>query len=171
MNLFLFILAASPLMVTLIHAALNRVPAVTRGLPRQFVALLAGAAGAAPMGLLSWVVYLFLADTIQIPSPIIYTATTYIALCYCYFHIFNMSETARRVRILREIDCGKSLSELSGVYQSGRMLENRLERLLATGQIKLSDGRYFIRSRTLLYAAKLLFLWGRILGLKARERL
>lgn len=72
-------------------------------------------------------------------------------LAHLYFHVFNMSETARRIRLILEIKSGQPVGE----YRDETMLEKRLERLFALGQLEMRDGR--IRSRrTVLRSVALL---------------
>lgn len=81
----------------------------------------------------------------------------YSALGYCYFHFLNLGETARRIRILRELyetKDGLTLDEILVKYNSKRMVELRLERLLKSGQVLLANGRYYIKSSFLLTAAR-----------------
>jgi len=84
---------------------------------------------------------------------------SYLALVYCYvFGFYNMGESARRVRILRELlsagERGMSLKEMLQVYNAGMILDIRLERLATAGQIIEKNGRYMIGSRQMLAAAK-----------------
>ena len=80
-----------------------------------------------------------------------------IALGYGYFHFVNLGETARRIRLLREIYCevnGITEAELVKRYNSKTMLELRLNRLLSKGQIIAHDNRYFIHSRLMLFITR-----------------
>lgn len=86
-------------------------------------------------------------------------AVTYGALGYCYFHFINMGETARRIRILRELyEAGGvlTLEEIMKRYNASEMVHHRLNRLLANGQIKYENGRYFIADQTVLNIAKVM---------------
>lgn len=143
-----------------------RVAGIT--VPNQLAAAAGVAVGFVPMGIATWFAHL---GGFVKPADLAITAgysfSVYVVLGYCYFHLFNMSETARRVRILYEINRRKRLTgaELSGIYGAGQMLENRIERLVSTGQIKKSGERYMISSRWLYNAARLFAIWGRILNL------
>ena len=86
---------------------------------------------------------------------------TYLALAYTYvFGFFNVSETARRLRLLVELlDAGPrglSLDEILGAYNARMIVEARLRRMLAGGQLARADGRYVIRGALVLSLAKLL---------------
>lgn len=92
----------------------------------------------------------------------------YAALGYCYFHFVNLGETARRIRVLRELheaEDGLTLTDLLARYGADQIVSARLARLLASGQIVLRDGRYFIGRRTvLLMARSIVALKGLVLG-------
>ena len=82
----------------------------------------------------------------------------YASLSYCYFHFVNLGETARRVRILREIyesKEGLTFSQIVSRYSSKEILEKRLHRLIDNGQIINKDGKYFINSPVMLLAVEL----------------
>lgn len=84
---------------------------------------------------------------------------TVIALGYGYFHFVNLGETARRIRLLREIyneANGITKTELVRRYNSKMILELRLNRLLSKGQIIARDNRYFIRSRLMLFITRII---------------
>lgn len=68
-------------------------------------------------------------------------------LSYCYFHFVNLSVTARRIRILRDLARagadGLSRDELIAHYGPADIVGIRLGRLLGSGQIVQRDGRYY----------------------------
>lgn len=81
----------------------------------------------------------------------------YSALGYCYFHFINLGETARRIRVLREIyDSGSGLSmdEMLERYNAKEITKKRLDRLLNNKQIVYKNGKYFIASPIMLFMAK-----------------
>ncbi|MBF0351768.1 MAG: hypothetical protein HQM11_12115 [SAR324 cluster bacterium] len=84
---------------------------------------------------------------------------TYIALGYGYFHFINLGETARRVRLTRELlqsKNGLTHEELLQRYNAQEIIEKRLGRLLRKRQIQLENNRYYIRSKTMLSITRLL---------------
>jgi len=86
-------------------------------------------------------------------------AVIYCALAYCHFHFVNMGETARRIRILRELDenrGGLSREEILDRYNAVQIVSARLGRLERSGQIKLKDGRYVSSAGTMTGMAALL---------------
>lgn len=86
---------------------------------------------------------------------------TYAALGYGYFHFVNLGETARRIRLLRELydsEAGLSMSELLARYSSREVLNRRMDRLTGTGQIVRRNSRLYIGKQTVLYMAKIIVL-------------
>ena len=86
---------------------------------------------------------------------------TYSSLGYCYFHFLNLGETARRIRILRELydaKDGLTMDEILRKYNSRNMVELRLGRLIGSGQVSITNNRYHIKSTFLLMTAKLITL-------------
>jgi hypothetical protein len=86
---------------------------------------------------------------------------TYGALGYGYFHFVNLGETARRIRLLRELydsEGGLSISDLLARYNSREVLNRRMDRLTVTRQVFRRNGRLYIGKRTVLYMAKILVL-------------
>lgn len=84
---------------------------------------------------------------------------TYVLLGYCYFHFLNLGETARRIRILSELEDspgGLSLEEIITRYNAKEIVERRLLRLLKNGQIKFKSNKYYIGRSTMLLAARFL---------------
>lgn len=94
-----------------------------------------------------------------------YLFAVYLLMAYVYFHVFNMSETARRIRILahghRE---GKVVKEeLTQNYTRKEMVEIRIARLLALGEITRRGDRYASRGNLLLLPARAVFGFRRLL--------
>ena len=81
----------------------------------------------------------------------------YGAFGYCYFHFLNLGETARRVRLVRELyECPEGLSETEILqrYNSKEILTVRMARLVKNGQIISRDGRYFTGKPAVLLMAR-----------------
>ena len=87
------------------------------------------------------------------------------ALGYGFFHFLNMGETARRIRLLLELEAGGPLTEgeLLARYSAGDIVKVRLGRLLRNGQIKERQGRYVLGGSTVLFMARALLLLKKIL--------
>ena len=102
---------------------------------------------------------------LELACPIIYCLIVYNALAYVYFHLFNMSETARRIRILCEIDSVGSLTgeEIAAKYSTYDMLSVRIERLIAMRQLTRRGNRYLLKNPLFYYAALLITTWRHLL--------
>ena len=84
---------------------------------------------------------------------------TYASLSYCYFHFINLGETARRIRILRELydfKEGLSLEEILQRYNAKEIVEKRISRLVNNGQVLYKNGRYYIGSPIMLMISKII---------------
>jgi hypothetical protein len=95
------------------------------------------------------------------------------ALGYGYFHFLNLGETARRIRILREVvEAGGTLTagDLLQRYNARMMVEQRLARLLRNGQVVVREGRYALGRPTVLRMARALAWVGRVLGMEGTDR-
>lgn len=100
------------------------------------------------------------------------TALTYGALGYNYFHFINLGETARRIRLLRELyAAGGALTsqQLLKRYPSREIVDKRINRLLGTGQVICRDNRYFIGNRTVVHIALIMTALKKLLLGKASE--
>jgi hypothetical protein len=164
----LAVLVASPLWILLSHMVLARV--FPRVAP-QVVAIGAGLVGALPTGLLvGALVFPAPSTLLRMAVPGTYVAVVYSCIAYSYFHLFNMSETARRIRILRELHAAGSLTaeEISRLYSGVSVLEARFDRLLATGQLEARADRFVKAGRLLYMAACLVRGWRLVLGLERR---
>jgi hypothetical protein len=167
LSLYLLLLCLTPPLVLAVHACLTRLRLRPALLAPQSVALLACAVALAPAGALAWVVYLrHLPDVASVALAATYGVAVYGCLAYAYFHLFNMSETARGIHILYELRQNGQLTaeEIEEHYNAEHMLRVRLERLEALGQIASSERAYHLRQRTLYRVARPLIAWGRLLG-------
>lgn len=82
---------------------------------------------------------------------------TYCALGYCYFHFVNLSETARRIRILRELyDAreGLSIDQILQHYNALEIVKKRIDRLINAGQVVIKNNKYYIGNPIMLFIAK-----------------
>ncbi len=92
-------------------------------------------------------------------SGLLTNLIVYTLFGYCYFHFVNLGETARRIRIVRELydnPAGLSLDEILKRYDSRNMVEMRINRLVNNGQVIFKGDRYFIGNPFLLTSAKLI---------------
>ena len=86
---------------------------------------------------------------------------TYGAMGYCYFHFVNLGETARRVRIVRELldsKDGLSMSEILEHYNASQIISVRLQRLLKNKQIIQRNDKYFVDKSMIFYITKIMIM-------------
>lgn len=86
------------------------------------------------------------------PGYLLASILTYACLGYCYFHFINMTETARRIRILTELQsapAGLSMEEIMKRYSAGEIIEKRLSRLMNNGQIALVNDRFYAKNSSM----------------------
>ena len=89
-------------------------------------------------------------------SDALYIVLTFNLIAYTYFHIFNLSETGRRIRILNALTEGevRQLIELKSYYSPEDMISKRLERLVSMGHLEYDQGAgYVIQKKWLLWIA------------------
>lgn len=94
-------------------------------------------------------------------ADLVLNTITYGALGYCYFHFVNLGETARRVRIVRELldsKDGLSMSEILKHYNASEIIRVRLQRLLKNKQIIQRNDKYFIGKSIILYITKIIIM-------------
>lgn len=162
-------LALSPLMILLVHMLLAR---LDRRSSRQVTALSAALLGYVPMAFLLRVSVFSSFDTASDLWSAAYCFIVYSCFAYTYFHFFNMSETARRIKIIYEVyRAGRMTpSEFEAMYSTTDIVGARLKRLLETKQIKFMDGYYSVDGKLLLWAAIFIYMWRKIIGLKGIDR-
>lgn len=161
----LLILATTPLQIFIIHLIASR---CLRQFQPQIMAVGCAIFGQLPMGSILWF-FVFLHYPMSLMEVIVvglYAFVVYYALAYTYLHLFNMSETARRIKILYEIDRAGSLSKegISLNYGASEMLSVRLKRLVGMKQLGCKGDKYVLTGKLLYLAAWLVMTWGRILG-------
>jgi len=158
--LFVFIAAFSGAVPLLLHFLISRVTGAFRApAQRQKGAILAFLAGYLPVGgaFLAWVLTNPGARGNLLDAG--YLAVVYTGFGYTYFHLFNMSETARRIRILAQGDrSGKiGLDQLAREYTREEMIDIRLRRLVALGEILREQDRVRRGRMLLLIPARIVF--------------
>ena len=84
---------------------------------------------------------------------------TYLLLAYCYVvGFFNLSESARRIRLLIELHeapgHAMTLDEILTAYNARMVVEARLRRLVGAGFLVERGGRYWIGHRAGLWIAR-----------------
>ncbi len=166
---FLILLVASPVIVFALHIAAVRVLRKFRPdaapLP---VAILTCFAGLVPTAVLLWYFHLRFLEAGELTWPIVYALVVYACLAFCYFILFTMSETARRIHILRKL-CERGpvpAAELEAEYDAKDMLSVRLGRMVALRQLSFKEGRFFLSARLMWCVARLIFAWALLIGFK-----
>jgi hypothetical protein len=95
------------------------------------------------------------------PAAAMADLIAYLCLSYCYFNFLNLGITARRIRLLIELleaPGGLTWTELLRRYDARQMVQARLGRLLAGGQVRERAGRYTIGAPHLLFTARMIIL-------------
>lgn len=91
-------------------------------------------------------------------SGIAYYAAIYSFSTYTYFHFFNMSETSRRVRLVQFINPlqGSEKNALENIFNEKDMIQVRLDRMVALGQLKKTGDKYSSAGYLFYFAAAFL---------------
>lgn len=116
-----------------------------------------------------WEIYIFLISPkalIDFWGLLLADTIIYACLSYCYFTFINLGETARRIRIIREIydsQSGLSMDDILKKYNSKEIVEKRISRLLNSNQIILKNGKYYISNPVMFLAAKTMIMFKIIL--------
>jgi hypothetical protein len=158
-------LLLSPFIIFAVHMALSR---WSRHTSRQLTAVKAAALGSVPVVLiLGGFVFRDIHEPLEFMTAFLYCALVYCLLSISYFHFFNMSETARRIRILCELERAGSLStrDMTALYKTTDIIRFRLDRLVAMRQLKCEAGWYSIDGKVLYWTGIAITLWRRVLGL------
>ena len=138
----------------LVHLALTRLGKFfTEPTLRQKGAVLSGPLGLIPLLLLFCLLIPGRAGTgTSLAWTALFVFGSYACFSYVYFHLFNMSETARRIRILVQGREGGTLpdGETSAQYTPDAMIALRLNRLVSLRELRIRDGRYLLGKRGLL---------------------
>lgn len=160
----LAILAATPFVIFAVHALLSR---LLRERSRQAVAGLSAALASPPLALLLEANLRRGEESLaRHPAVASHAVLCFCCIAYAYFHLFNLGETARRIRILREVHVAGILRDgaLADAYGRDELVAVRLMRLVETGQVVLRDGRYVLAGRFLHAAARIVQAWRALLG-------
>ena len=137
----------------LVHLVLTRVLKLFRApADRQKGAILSGPIGLIPLLVLFSLLVPERAAGGSAAWTALYVFGLYACSAYVYFHFFNMSETARRIRILVHGAAGGLVpaKEIGSAYTPEGMVAIRLERLVALRELRVEGGRYVIGGRGLL---------------------
>jgi len=81
-------------------------------------------------------------------------------LGYSYFHFFNMSETARRIRIL--VEYVAKIPPAQNTYDAEKIYGNRMARLREHGMLVESNGKLFVKHGPMLWASYIIMGWRKL---------
>ena len=82
-------------------------------------------------------------------SVFIFTLVVGLQFAHIYFHFFNMSETARRIKILVDLKRGGSSEQKT--YAPGEMVSLRLQRLREAQQVEFDGTTYRAKRSAFLF--------------------
>ena len=171
------LIVASQVFLWLLELALFRILPKDKVGPSPLLIALKGALFVnIPLLLVSWALLVR-----NEPQPderiwaIVYILLTYNGLAYAYCHIFNMSETSRRIRILYELSLAGRLryEDLAAKYGATNIFDARIERLVTMRQIERDKGRFVLRSHLLYIIGVIILGWGSLLkyGPSGKEKM
>ncbi|MBF0299283.1 MAG: hypothetical protein HQK51_11220 [Oligoflexia bacterium] len=102
------------------------------------------------MSLVVWILFADVVETYQL-----YYSCIFITLCaYCYFHLFNMSITARRINILVSIFKMKGITSVECIknnHDNNKALEERVDRLIDLGVIVKDKDQRFSSGKNIIF--------------------
>lgn len=151
------VLLSYPLWQVLLHGLFTRLP-VAKGMPHQKQALVAIAAGfVSLLGLLVWLER----DELSLVKLLAWGGLS-VCLSHVYFHAFNLTETARRVRMLLNLRENLPLAPEKG-FSPKEVIGRRIERLLALNQLRVENGRYYAKASVLTFTSVILRAYERFL--------
>lgn len=117
------------------------------------------AAGLISIGLFETSIYLVSpASGIEFLANLLSNTIIYFALSFCYFNLITLGETARRIRLMVELDesgTGLLLPEILQRYNAKKVVDLRLDRLLNNGEVTYKNNRYFIGNSIMLQIGKI----------------
>jgi len=131
-SLFLLTLL-SPLGMAVVHAVVIRILGAHRVAPQKLTAFCALGTAIAVAG------FVFSRAG---SSASLFSLVLGLLFAHVYFHIFNMSETARRIHILVGLRLGDSLSHRGESYSPAQLTGIRLNRLRQLGVIRPVNGKF-----------------------------
>jgi hypothetical protein len=101
------------------------------------------------------------------PWGLVYVLLLYNSLAFCYFLISNTSETSLHVHMIMEILLAGEISrtELASRYSADHMIEARIGRMVAVGQLVERGGAYFSNGLAVVRLGAVYDLWRRILAM------
>jgi hypothetical protein len=164
------LLAASPLGMFVCHMVAHRLLRVAGRRPTAHTSAFAAIIGCAvvllaAVGALAW--NAVTGSPVTAACLLAYVLALYGSLAVLYLDVVNIAETSLHMHLLLEIAWSErpSLGRLIERYSPERMVEERLARLIALGQVRLVDGRYQLANRSALRLSRAIDFWRTVLGL------
>jgi hypothetical protein len=105
------------------------------------------------------------ASLLDVTAAMVADCIVFLCICYGYFHFLNLGETARRVRLLWELESsegGLSYNEILDRYGAREMIDLRIGRLTNDGQIAQKNGRLYARGSSVVFMARVMVLLKRL---------
>ena len=165
----MLLLTISPVLLFLFHALLISISSRAHiKISRQKLVFYCVLLMNIPMLFLTGLAMKFITDI----SVYIYVAIVFNCIGYCYFHFFNMSETARRINILIGIQTGRITREddIMSYYSYDVSIRNRLDRLVDLGEVaEMEESVYILHRQTLYLVSMLIITFRRVLSFERRE--
>ncbi len=106
----------------------------------------------------AWIIHEFDVSARDYSIFLIVNLTIYGAMQIWFTSVLGIISVALRVRMLQFVSATQSVSyqELVVAFKPDELIQRRIERLVKTGQIKQTDGKYYLNKRGLLYIALIL---------------
>jgi hypothetical protein len=144
----------SPLICFLIHVFIYRLIPGCAKFQRQKLTVIVILLAATSLTFTTWLIT-------NSASESLHSGIVSLLFGYSYFHWFNMSETARRIRILVQyVALGLTPENHQQGYAAHTIVENRIQRLLETNTIqKNPEGKYVLKNGPLLWATRVILFW------------
>jgi hypothetical protein len=165
----LLILAAVPFGIFASHAVTYR---IARAADRRPTAHSSALTAIVAWFVVTVAIAAILVSTAQAPlaskaCAIAYVVATYGALAILYVDAVNIAETSLHMHVLLEVRWSSrpSLARLVERYSAERMIAERLDRLTSIGQVRSSNGRYYLANRSTLRLNRVIDAWRAVLGL------
>jgi len=164
------LLLTSPLAICLIQAAVTRfIRLLGLSISPQLLVLGIVLIGNIPMLWLAWRLVFeelageFLAGACGVTLVVL----TYNALGFCYFSLLNLSETSLHVHILMDLLLSgpTAADELTSRYSVAALINARIDRMIALGQLSGVNGFFLVESRGLLTVGRVIHVWRKLLRL------
>lgn len=161
-------LLLAPVLMLLLHVAIHRTcRQAGRPLTAHASAVLAIAAGQLPIAGVVWRTgSAWAGEPVGWCWALLYELVVYAALAILYLDVVNIAETSLHVHIVLEVAWADRLpvDVLAARYGGTHMVDARLDRLVGLGQVRVDRDRYYLRNRKMLFVARALDVWRRLLG-------